>query len=84
MITLDNCQEWLEQQPERLIFIQLIWQDDGYVRQVTQLVKSEMPKEQWNRTVDQFANREIHKIVFENVDGKPDCWVYFKDTEASK
>lgn len=79
MITLDNCQEWFEQQPERLIFIQLIWQNDDYVRKVVKLDKSEISKEQWNRTVDKFANCEIHKIVFENVDGKPHCWVYFKD-----
>lgn len=76
MITLDNCQEWFEQQPEKLTFIELNWQDDMCV--LCELEKSKTTREQWNKTVDKFANREIYRIEFENVDGKPHCWVYFR------
>ena len=31
------------------------------------------------KTVDKFVNREIYRIEFENVDGKPHCWVYFRE-----
>lgn len=77
MITLDNCQEWFGQQPERLTFIQLNFQDDQEI--LCELIKSKTTREQWNRTVDKFVNREICRIEFENVDGKPHCWVYFRE-----
>lgn len=77
MITLDNCQEWFEQQPEKLIFVELNWQDD--MRFLCELEKSKTTREQWNNTVDKFVNREIYRIEFENVDGKPHCCVYFRE-----
>lgn len=77
MITLDNCQEWIEQLPERLTIIQLNFQDDQQV--LCELVRNEVTSEQWDKTIDKFANREIYRIEFENVDGKPHCWVYFKE-----
>ena len=79
IVTLDNCQEWFEQQPERLTFIQVNFQDD--IEILCELVKSKTTSEQWDRTVDKFVNREIYRIEFENVDGKPHCWVYFKEGE---
>lgn len=79
IVTLDNCEEWLTQQPERLAFIELNWQDD--IRVLCVLKKSETTSEQWNKTVDKFANRKIYRIEFENVDGKSHCWVYFKEGE---
>ena len=77
IVTLDNCQEWFEQQPERLTFAQLNFQDDQEI--LCELVRNEVTSEQWDRTVDKFVNREIYRIEFENVDGKPHCWIYFKD-----
>ena len=79
IVTLDNYQEWFEQQPERLTFIQVNFQDDIEILCV--LSKSKTTREQWNRTVNKFVNREIYRIEFENVDGKPHCWVYFKEGE---
>lgn len=38
-----------------------------------------MSKEQWNKIVDKFVNREIYRIEFENVGGKPHAWVYFRE-----
>ncbi len=78
-ITLDNCQDWFEQQPERLAFYELNSQDDMKLLGV--LVKSKTTREQWNKTVDKFVNREIYRIEFENVDGKPHCWIYFREGE---
>ena len=76
MITLENCQEWFEQQPEKLTFMEVNWQDDMCV--LCELEKSKTTREQWNTTVDKFVNREIYRIEFENVNGKPHCWVYFR------
>ena len=73
MITLKN---WNEQQPEVVYFVQTDYQGDEFMKK---LVRSEMSKEQWNKTVDKFANREIYRIEFENVDGKSHCWVYFRE-----
>ena len=77
IVTLDNYQEWFEQQPEKLTFIELNWQDDMCV--LCELEKNKTTKEQWNKTVNKFVNREIYRIEFENVDGKPHCWVYFRE-----
>ena len=79
IVTLDNYEEWLTQQPERLAFIELNWQDD--MRVLCELVKNDVTSEQWEKTVDKFVNREIYRIEFENVDGKSHCWVYFKEGE---
>ena len=79
MITLDNCEEWLIQQPEKLTFIEVNWQDDMCV--LCELEKSKTTREQWKKTVDKFVNREIYRIEFENVNGKPHSWVYFKEGE---
>ena len=79
IVTLDNCQEWFYQQPEKLTFIELNWQDDMCV--LCELEKSKTTREQWNKTVNKFVNREIYRIEFENVDGKPHCWVYFREGE---
>lgn len=77
MITLDNCQEWIEQQPERLTFIELNFQDDQQV--LSELVRNEVTSEQWDKTIDKFANREIYRMEFENVNGKLHAWVYFRE-----
>lgn len=79
IITLDNCEEWFYQQPEKLTFIELNFQEDQRV--LCELEKSKTTSEQWNRTVDKFANRKIYRIEFENVDNKSHCWVYFKEGE---
>ena len=78
MITLDNCEEWFCQQPEKLTFIEVNWQDD--MRVLCELEKSKTTREQWewDKTIDKYVNREICRIEFENVNGKPYCWVYFR------
>ena len=47
MITLDNCEEWFYQQPEKLTFIELNWQDDMCV--LCELEKSKTTREQWKK-----------------------------------
>lgn len=79
IVTLDNCEEWFCQQPERLTFIELNFQDDQRI--LCELEKAKTTSEQWNKTVDKFANREICRIEFENVDGELHCWIYFKEGE---
>ena len=79
MITLDNCQEWIEQLPEKVTFIQLNFQDDQEV--LCELIKNNVTRDQWNKTIDKFAKREIHRMEFENVDGKLHSWVYFREGE---
>jgi len=79
MITLDNCQEWIEQLPERLTFIEVNWQDD--MRVLCELEKGKITSEQWDKTIDKFAKREIYRMEFENVDGKLHSWVYFREGE---
>lgn len=78
IVTLDNCQEWFEQQPEVVYFVQTDYQGDEFMKK---LVRREMSEEQWDKMVARFSNREIHRIEFENVDGKPHCWVYFREGE---
>ena len=75
MITLKN---WYKQQPEVVYFVQTDFQGDEFMKK---LVRSEMSKEQWNKTVDKFVNREIYRIEFENINGKLHSWVYFKEGE---
>ena len=45
MITLKN---WYQQQPEVVYFIQTDFQGDEFMKK---LVRSEIPKEQWDKTV---------------------------------
>ena len=77
IITLDNCEQWFYQQPERLTFIELNFQDDQRI--LCELEKAKTTSEQWNKTVDKFVNREIHRMEFENVNGKCHAWVYFRE-----
>ena len=78
MITLDNCEEWFEQQPERLTFIQTDFQGDEFMKK---LVRSEMSKEQWDKMVARYSDREIYKVITENIGGELHSWVYFKEGE---
>ena len=75
MITLKN---WYQQQPEVVYFIQTDYQGDEFMKK---LVRSEMSKEQWDRTVAKYSDREIYKVETENVDGELHSWVYFKEGE---
>ena len=45
------------------------------------LVKSEIPKEQWDKTVDRYSDCEIYKVITENIDGELHSWVYFREGE---
>ena len=75
MITLKN---WNKQQPEVVYFIQTNFQVDEFMKK---LVRSEMPKEQWDRTVDRYSDREIYKVITENHSGELYSWVYFREGE---
>jgi len=75
MITLKN---WNQQQPEVVYFVKTDYQGDEFMKK---LVRSEMSKETWDKTVDKFVNREIYRIEFENVNGELHSWVYFKEGE---
>ena len=75
MITLKN---WYQQQPEVVYFVQTDYQGDEFMKK---LVRSEMSKEQWDKTVAKYSNREIYRVETENVDGELHSWVYFKEGE---
>ena len=75
MITLKN---WYQQQPEVVYFIQTDYQGDEFMKK---LVRREMSKEAWDKTVDRYSDCEIYKVITENVDGKLHSWVYFKEGE---
>ena len=75
MITLKN---WNEQQPEVVYFIQTDFQGDEFMKK---LVRSEMSKQQWDRTVDRYSDCEIYKVISENIGGKLHSWVYFREGE---
>ncbi|MEE3443263.1 MAG: hypothetical protein VZQ49_00250 [Methanobrevibacter sp.] len=45
------------------------------------LVRSEMSKETWDKTVDRYSDCEIYKVITENHSGKLHSWVYFKEGE---
>ena len=79
MITLDNCKEWFYQQPEKLTFIELNFQEDQRV--LCELEKSKTTGEQWDKTVARYSDREIYKVITENVNGELHSWVYFKEGE---
>ena len=40
-----------------------------------------MSKEQWDKTVAKYSNREIYRVETENIDGKLHSWVYFREGE---
>ena len=73
MITLKN---WDKQQPEVVYFVQTDFQGDEFMKK---FVKSKMSKEQWDKIVDKFVNREIYRVEFENINGKCHAWVYFRE-----
>ena len=75
MITLKN---WDKQQPEVVYFIQTDYQGDEFMKK---FVRSEMSKEQWDKTVAKYSDCEIYKVITENVDGELHSWVYFKEGE---
>ena len=75
MITLKN---WYQQQPEVVYFIQTDFQGDEFMKK---LVRSEMPKEQWDKMVAKYSDREIHKVETINVGGELHRWFYFKEGE---
>ena len=75
MITLKN---WDKQQPEVVYFIQTNFQGDEFMKK---LVRSEMSKEQWDKTVARYSDREIYKVITENHSGELRSWVYFKEGE---
>ena len=75
MITLKN---WYRQQPEVVYFIQTDFQGDEFMKK---LVRSEMSKEQWDKTVAKYSDCEIYKVITENIGGKLHSWVYFTEGE---
>ena len=75
MITLAN---WYQQQPEVVYFIQTNFQGDEFIKK---LVRSEMTKSEWDKTVDRYSDCEIHKVITENIGGELHSWVYFKEGE---
>ena len=75
MITLKN---WYQQQPEVVYFVQTNFQGDEFMKK---LVRSEMTKSEWDKTVAKYSDREIYKVETENVDGELHSWVYFREGE---
>lgn len=75
MITLRN---WNKQQPEVVYFIQTNFQGDEYMRK---LVRSKMTKEQWDKMIDRYSDREIYKVITENIGGELHSWAYFREGE---
>jgi hypothetical protein len=75
MITLKN---WYKQQPEVVYFIQTNFQGDEFMKK---LVRSEMSKEAWDKTIAKYSDCEIYKVITENINGKLHSWVYFKEGE---
>jgi len=75
MITLKNR---YKQQPEVVYFIQTDFQGDEFMKK---LVRSEMSKEQWDKAIAKYSDREIYKVITENINGKLHSWVYFKEGE---
>ena len=75
MITLKN---WDKQQPEVVYFVQTDYQGDEFMKK---FVRREMSKEAWDKTVARYSNREIYKVITENIGGELHIWVYFKEGE---
>lgn len=78
MITLKN---WYQQQPEVVYFIQINWQNDEFMKK---LVRRKMTKEQWDKTVSKYLDREIDKVETKNVNGELHSWVYLKSKVSDK
>ena len=75
MITLKN---WYKQQPEVVYFVQTDYQGDEFMKK---LVRSKMSKEQWDKIVAKYSDREIYKVITENHGGELHRWFYFKEGE---
>ena len=75
MITL---KKWYQQQPEVVYFVQTDYQGDEFMKK---LVRSEMSKERWDKTVDRYSDCEIYKVITENIGDKLHSWVYFREGE---
>ena len=75
MITLKN---WYKQQPEVVYFVQTDYQGDEFMKK---LVRSEMSKEQWDKIVAKYSDREIYRVETENINGELHRWFYFKEGE---
>ena len=75
MITLKN---WYKQQPEVVYFVQTNFQGDEFMKKI---VRSEISKQQWDKTIDRYSDCEIYKVETENVNGELHSWVYFKEGE---
>ena len=75
MITLKN---WNNKQPEVVYFVQTDYQGDEFMKK---FVRSKMQKEQWDKTVNRYSNREIYRVETENINGELHRWVYFKEGE---
>ena len=75
MITLKN---WYQQQPEVVYFVQTNYQGDEFMKK---FVRSKMSKEQWDKTVAKYSDREIYKVITENHSGELLRWFCFKEGE---
>ena len=75
MITLKN---WYQQQPEVVYFVQTDYQGDEFMKK---FVRSKMPKEQWDKIIAKYSDREIYRVETENINGELHSWVYFKEGE---
>ena len=64
MITLKN---WNNKQPEVVYFVQTDYQGDEFMKK---LVRSKMSKEQWDKIVARYSDREIYKVITENIGGE--------------
>lgn len=78
MITLKN---WKDKQPEVVYFIQTNWQNDEFMKR---FVRRKMTKEQWDKAIANYSDREIDKIEIENVNGELHSWVYLKSKVSDK
>ena len=75
MITLKN---WNKQQPEVVYFVQTNFQGDEFMKK---FVRSKMSKEQWDKIVAKYSDREIYKVETINVGGELHRWFYFREGE---
>ena len=75
MITLKN---WNNKQPEVVYFVQTDYQGDEFMKK---FVRSKMSKEQWDKIIAKYSDREIYKVITENIGGELHRWVYFKEGE---
>ena len=75
MITLKN---WNNKQPEVVYFVQTDYQGDEFMKKI---VRSEMSEERWDKVIAKYSDREIYKVISENMGGELHRWVYFKEGE---